>query len=427
MLSAKVILVFIAALILTGCSLLPFAKEEKTVTLNYWGLWESPATINQLIADFKKENPKIDVIYEKKSHQQYRESLLNQINSGKGPDIFRFHNTWTLMLENILAPIPSNVVSQSEFKKDFYPTVFNDLRNSKKEFVGVPLEIDGLALFYNEDIFNAAGIVRPPTTWQEFAQDAVKLTVKDPVGNITTAGAALGTASNVDHFSDILGLMIIQNGGDPKSPTDKASADALTYYTNFARGETRVWDEAQPASTIAFAGGSLAMYFAPSWRVIEIKNANPLLNFKVASVPQLEGGKVGWATYWAEGVSTKSQEKEAAFKFVKFMQKEDTLIKLYSESAKSPGRFFGEPYPKVSMAQKLAADPVVGAFIADAPFMRSFSMASRTFDNGLNDQIIKAYEDAVNSVLRGTPAKNALETTSNNVNNIINRFKAPSQ
>ena len=422
---AKIITVLLASVILAGCSLIPIGKKDKTVTIKYWGLWESAATVNQLVADFKKENPNIDVIYEKKSPQQYRESLISQINAGRGPDIFRFHNTWTQVLYDILTPVPSDVVSQSEFKKNFYPTVFNDLRNSKKEFVGVPLEIDGLGLYWNEDIFQAAGITRPPTTWQEFAQDAIKLTVRDPVGNITTAGAALGTASNTDHFSDILGLMILQNGGDPKSPTDKASADALTYYTNFARGETRIWDETLPASTIAFAGGNLAMYFAPSWRAIEIKNSNPLLNFKVAPVPQLEGGKVGWATYWAEGVSAKSTEKEAAWKFIKFLQKDESLIKLYSESAKSPGRFFGEPYPKVSMAAKLAADPIVGAFISDAPYMRSFSMASRTFDNGLNDQIIKAYEDAINAILRGTPAQNVLETTAKNISNILNRVKSP--
>src|SRR3990167_278948 len=413
MLSAKVILVFIAALILTGCSLLPFAKEEKTVTLNYWGLWESPATINQLIADFKKENPKIDVIYEKKSPQQYRESLISQINAGRGPDIFRFHNTWTQVLYDILTPVPSDVVSQSEFKKNFYPTVFNDLRNSKKEFVGVPLEIDGLALFYNEDIFNAAGIVRPPTTWQEFAQDAVKLTVKDPVGNITTAGAALGTASNTDHFSDILGLMILQNGGDPKSPTDKASADALTYYTNFARGEPRIWDETLPASTIAFAGGNLAMYFAPSWRAIEIKNSNPLLNFKVAPVPQLENGSINWASYWANGVSAKSAHVNQAWEFVKYLNEEQTLIKLYSEAAKSPGRLFGQPYPTKALGQQLMPDPIVGAYIGEAPTMQSFPMASLTWDNGVNDQIIKAYEDAINTVAQGGNAASALQTTAN--------------
>src|SRR3989344_2651938 len=351
----KPILAVVFALILSGCSLIPGVKNQGEVTLTYWGLWESAVNVNQIISDYQKDHPNVTVVYEKKAHQQYRESLQSQIELGKGPDIFRFHNTWVPMLDGVLSEVPSDVVSSKEFRENFYPTVSLDLRNSQKKFVGVPLEIDGLGLFWNEEIFNAAGITAPPKTWQEVVDDASKLTVRGPSGSITTAGIALGTASNVDHFSDILGLMIIQNGGDPKQPTDQQSADALTYYTNFARGETRVWDEAQPASTIAFAGGSLAMYFAPSWRVIEIKNANPLLNFKVASVPQLEGGKVGWATYWAEGVSTKSQEKEAAFKFVKFMQKEDTLIKLYSESAKSPGRFFGEPYPKVSMASKLAA------------------------------------------------------------------------
>ncbi|OGD84966.1 hypothetical protein A2165_04540 [Candidatus Curtissbacteria bacterium RBG_13_40_7] len=418
--------VLVFGFVLSGCSLLDRFKKEEQITLQYWGLWESATSINQVVSDFKNEHPNIDIEYVKKPVQQYRESLQSQIQSGSGPDIFRFHNTWTLMLEDILAPVPSDVVSAKQFKEEFYPTVFNDLRNSNKEFAGVPLEIDGLGLYWNEDIFQAAGISQPPSTWQELAQIAARLTVRDQAGNITTAGIALGTASNVDHFSDILGLMMLQNGGDLKSPTDKASIDALDYYTNFAQGENRVWDETMPSSTIAFVGGNLAMYFGPSWRAIEIKNSFPLLNFKVAPVPQLEGGRIGWASYWAEGVSAKSTHQKEAWEFVKFLQQEENLKKLYGEAAKSPGRFFGEPYPKVSMASGLLPDPIVGAFISDAPYMRSFPMASRTFDNGLNDQIIKAYEDATNSVLRGASPQSALETAAKNITNIFNRFQTGS-
>jgi hypothetical protein len=39
--------------------------------------------------------------------------------------------------------------------------------------------------------------------------------------NITQAGLAIGNASNVDHFSDILALLILQNGGDPTDPTSQ--------------------------------------------------------------------------------------------------------------------------------------------------------------------------------------------------------------
>ncbi len=412
------------ALLLTGCSLLPANKQEEKITLKYWGLWENHNTISLAINDYKKIKPNVDIVYEKRSPQQYRESLVTQINGDKGPDIFRFHNTWTPMIQQIMAPLPSGVISASEYKKAFYPTATKDLVNSEKKIVGVPLEIDGLALFYNEDIFNAAGITVAPRSWQELAQTAARLTVKDANGNIRTSGVALGTASNVDHFSDVLGVMILQNGGDPKTPTDKNTADALDYYVSFAKGQNRVWDETMPASTIAFAGEQVAMYFAPSWRAFEIKNNNPGLNFKIAPIPQLEGGRVAWASYWAEGVSIKSKHPKEAWEFIKFLQEDEMLTKTYAEAAKSPGRIFGEPYPKVSMAQMLALDPLLASLIEDAPYMRSFPMASRTFDNGLNDEIIKAYEDAINKVLGGTSSAKALETTGQNISKTLEKFSS---
>jgi len=417
-------LTILFALILSGCRLIPGIQDQGQVSLTYWGLWESAVNVNQLISDYQKDHPNVTIVYEKKSHQQYRESLQSRIEAGEGPDIFRFHNTWVPMIQSALSEVPADVVSASEFRDNFYPAVSSDLRNSQKKFVGVPLEIDGLGLFWNEEIFNAAGISAPPKTWQELADIASKLTVSGPAGNITTAGVAIGTASNVDHFSDILGMMILQNGGDPKLPTGQQAADALDYFVSFARGEGRAWDSSLPSSTVAFTGGNLAMYFGPSWRAIEIRNNNPLLKFQVAPVPQLEGGKVAWASYWAEGVSAKSPHQKEAWEFVKYLQQEDVLVKLYSEAAKTPGRIFGEPYPKVSMASKIASDPILGAFIADAPYMRSAPMASRTFDNGLNDQMIKAYEDAINSVLKGSRAADELQTTAKNVETILTRFGA---
>ncbi len=421
-----VLTLLISSFVLSACSILPGSGSSKTVNLEYWGLWESQNTVESVIIDYKKVNPNVNITYKVKSPQQYRESLQNQIQSGSGPDIITFHNTWTPMMKSDLDPVPSDVLSQSDLKKNYYPTVANDLVSGGK-LMGVPLEYDGLALYYNEDILKAAGITRPPSTWTEFANDAIKMTVKDQSGNIRTAGASVGTATNIDHFSDILGMMILQNGGDLKSPVDKQTADTLEYYTNFAKGNNRVWDEAQPNSTVAFTGGNLAMYFAPSWRAFEIKNANPLLKFKTAPVPQLEGNKVTWATYWATGVNAKSANKKEAWDFVKYLTQDDTLTKMYTEAAKSPGRFFGEPYPKITLAQKLASDPIVGAFITDAPYARSFSMASRTFDNGLNDQIIKAYEDAVNITIKGTPASAALKTASQNITNTLQKFNAPAK
>lgn len=419
------LLAIVVTLTLSGCQIISNFQKGQEITLKFWGLWESSTTINQIINDYKKIKPNVIIIYEKRSKELYRETLQSFINQDKGPDIFVLHNTWTPMLNNYFSPAPQNIVSSKEVLDKFYPITYFDLKDKQNNIVGLPQGIDGLGLYINEDIFKNAGIdTNFPVTWQNVARNAIKLTVRDASGNIRTAGIALGTASNVDHFSDILALMILQNGGDPKSPIDKQSADALDYYLSFTRGANKVWDSNLPHSTTAFAGGNLAMYIAPSWRAIEIKNANPLLKFKVLPVPQLEGGKVTWASFWANGVSAKSPHTKEAWEFVKYLSEEQTLTKLYSEASKSPGRFFGQPFPKPSMASKLTSDPIVGAYISDATSMRSAPVASQTYDNGLNDEIIKEYEKAINSIINGTNTPDALKTADRGIAATLAKFGA---
>lgn len=418
---ARILLTLIIALVISGCKIVPISQDKPT-SIKYWGVWDSATVMNQIREDYKKINPEIDIVYEKKSLTQYREALKSQINSGRGPDIFQFHNTWALMFQTELAPIPSGVISQNEFKEDYYPVVFSTLRNDSGNLLGAPIGIDGLALYYNEEIFQAAGVAQPPTTWQELSQVATKLTVRDTAGNIRTAGIALGTSTNVDHFSDILALMILQNGGDLRSPTDKRSADALQYYVNFARGEDRVWDESMPSSTIAFGSNILAMYLAPSWRAAELKVDYPQLKFKVAPVPQLEGGSATWASFWAIGVSSQSKVKDEALKFLKYLQENETLVKLHNEAVRISDRYDGMPYPKKSLAPYIASDPIFGAFITDAPFMRSFPVASNTLDNGINDEMIKIYQEAVTATLSGGDAAASLTKAAGSITKVLAKY-----
>ena len=69
-------------------------------------------------------------------------------------------------------------------------------------------------MVYNENIFNNAGIKKPPETWEDIINNVGQLTVKDRNGRIITSGIALGTASNISHFSDIFCLFLLQNGAD---------------------------------------------------------------------------------------------------------------------------------------------------------------------------------------------------------------------
>lgn len=414
-----VFILFALGLAVGGRFVLGLLAGSKEVTISYWGLWENDATVRSIIADFEAKNPKINVSYTKQSPRQYRERLSAAIARGEGPDIFRFHNTWVAMLAGDLAPVPKTVITPGEFSSTFYPVAANDLVAGNTIY-GIPLMIDGLGLYSNEDLFAKAG-VSAPVTWEDVLAIVPKLTVKEE-STITTSAIALGTTGNVENWSDILGLMMLQNGANLVSLTGKEAEETLLFYRKFADpvDPMYTWNETLDNSIYAFAIGKVAMILAPSWRAFDIKQISPELRFKIVPVPQLPGNTVSWASYWVEGVSNKSKLQPQAFTFLKYLTSREVVTKFYSEAAKT--RLFGEIYARTDLGNTIEADPFAGAYAKQAKTAKSFPLASRTFDNGLNDKLIKYLEDAVNSVAAGSAPSSALTTAASGFRQVLGQY-----
>jgi multiple sugar transport system substrate-binding protein len=330
------------------------------------------------------------------------------------------------MFTNDLDVLPASVMNPADYAKTFYPIASSDL-TSGTGIIGIPLEYDALALFINEDIFNKAGKT-PPTTWDDLRVLARELTVKDDQGIITQSGVALGRTENVDHWPEILALLMLQNGVDLSNPTGVSAEGAITFYTLFSTADG-VWDATLPSSTQAFAAGKLAMYFAPTWRAFEIQQQNPSLKFITVPVPQLPKDNpnqpdISYAGYWAQGVSAKSTNKTVAWDFLKFLSTQDSEQKLFT--AESTQRSFGEPYSREDMANLLTTHPILGSIITQAPGARSWYLYSRTFDGptGINSQMMNYYGDAVNAVAGGTiSATQALKTAATGIQQVLTQYR----
>jgi ABC-type glycerol-3-phosphate transport system substrate-binding protein len=396
-------------------------KSTQNITLTYWGLWEDKAVIDPLIAEYKRQNPTISIDYVKMSPQDYRAKLLARSKEGKGPDIFRFHNTWLSSIKEVVSPLPASIMSAADYEKTFYPVTQQDLKIGPN-YYGIPLEIDGLILVYNDELFKKAGITLAPTTWEDFLADATELTVKDQTGKIITSGLALGTASNVSHFSDIFGWMLIQNGGSLKTISNQEGQQTLESYRKFAELPNNIWDEDMPNSINAFIQRKAAMIIVPSWEILSIKQQDPDLPLKTTSLPILPGGSaMTLANYWVEGVSRYSKNQIEAWKFLYFLSQKDNLAKLYAESSKV--RQFGEPYSRMDMSSLLDQDPYVGPVIQQAKGMKSLPLISNTYDSGLNDEVVKYIEDAINETIKGLSYQDALTTAQKGMDQIFAKYK----
>jgi len=364
-------------------------SEKKTVTV--WGVIDDYDSYNKIFNDFKKVYPYVTIDFKKFRIEEYEEKLVNAMAEDRGPDIFMVHNTWIGKYLPKIQPQPPTVkvadqvvtgtaqkkvalqvaekklLSPSAMRNEFADAVSYDAirtvnvsTDPKKvdmqdRVLGIPMSLDTLALYYNKDLMNAAGVATPPAGWDEFQKAVRKLTVLDNRGDIIQAGAGFGTGANVDRSSDIMTLLMMQNrtemtGTDgyprfqaiPQALAGEAeeppAIQALKFYTDFADPSTDVytWNLSMPNSLDAFTNGTAAFYVGFSYNRALITSRAPKMNMGISEVPQINPGmKANVANYWLWTVSKRSKSQDMAWYLVNFMTGKDHVAE-YLSVAKRP-------------------------------------------------------------------------------------------
>ncbi len=400
------ILLLLAVLVSTAgfrCSFIsPKTKALlQPVTLEWWGVFDNPSDVAGTINTFRARFPHVTINYRKLRFEEYEDKLLEALAEDRGPDIFALPNTWLRGYLPKIEQLPPQTVMATQriketlgVKKDVIVERVNipsltsaDIRTRFLQVVnddvvigdqvyGLPLAVDTLALFYNRDLLDNASIALPPKSWREF-QDAVKrLTFQNRSGQLVQSGAALGTSNNVERATDIISLLMMQNGAKmmegekvtfnqiPAGQADRSyqpGTEALRFYTDFAAPSKEVytWNKAQPNNLQAFAEGRLAFFFGYSYHVPQLEaSSRGKLNFEIVRAPQIEGNReVNFTNYQLQVVSKKSSHINEAWNFIQFAATEG--------GAQSYLTATGRPTALRSLVDSQTADPKLGVFASE--------------------------------------------------------------
>lgn len=432
-----------------GCKITNKVTQDamKPITLTYWRVFDGPDAFQDIIAKYKALHPFITIDYRKLRYEEYETELLNALAEDRGPDIFSIHNTWIKKYQSKLIPMPdtitmaypvvkgtvkkevipelrtANSLSLKELKDNFVDVVGRDVLLEDGKIYGLPLAVDTLAMFYNKDLFNNAGISQPPQYWnKEFLQTVKKLTKQDPKKGLLQSGVALGGSSNINRFSDILTVLMMQNGAvimddggqvvfnqvplSAKGNNYNPGLEALRFYMDFSNPikESYAWNNELPNSLDMFISGNLAIMFSYSYDLATIKAQAPKLNFSVAKLPQIEGNpptNINFANYWVEVVSKKSKYSNEAWDFIQFMAKEEQA-KSYLEKTKRPTALR-------SLVASQRTDNEIGVFADQV-------LTARSWYKGKN---VVAAEEAIKEMV-----DTVIENTGEKLQDIINTAAA---
>lgn len=358
---ALLLLAAMSVMALTGFGCRPRDAQNAAsdVKLVVWGLWQESEQMTPIIAAFEQQTG-ASVEYKKiASVAQYERELLEALAQDRGPDIFVIHHTWVDTKQGLLTPAPTDVIDERALREEFVDVVADDMVRGGQIYA-LPASVDTLALYYNKDIINAAGIATLPRTWDQFQQLVEQLTRITRLGTIQQSAAAIGTAANVNRASDILELLLLQSGIDPSDTntlTGNEGVRVLTFYTDFANKSKKVytWDLQQDHSIDAFATGEAAMMFNYSYHIPTVRAQNPRLNFGIAPMPQISDSKVvNFASYWPYAVSKKSTNPEVAWQFVRHLASKDMSENLNTAQQAPPARR--------DSVETFQRDPMLGVF-----------------------------------------------------------------
>ncbi|MEZ4708409.1 MAG: extracellular solute-binding protein [Caldilineaceae bacterium] len=320
-----------------------------------------------------------------------------------------------------LVPLPEDEFPASMVAEEFSPMVQASFFDG--QLYTLPTAVRTLALFYNKDLMEAAGLDpnSPPTTLTELEEQAVQCTVKNGE-DFETYGFIVNPGGQAHHwFREVL---LRQFGQPPLSDDNKTvqwnASDAgyaawdefLKFQTELGTGIAGVYEN----DPDGFLAGEVCFHIDGSFRLGSIASNAPDLNFGVVELPTHNDVKATFGSYWTHGITQKAAadpaRMAAAVKFLKFITS--------PEAGALWVKIVGELPAQLSAADdpELLADEKLGAFSAGLPYATATFFINESDDR---QAVIDAY-DAV--VLNGADPHEELDFAVETVQAMYDEFWA---
>jgi len=373
-------------------------KQLPDITLKIWGV-DDQGLFQDNLGSYQALRTNAHVNYEQINPATYEQDIINALAAGNGPDIIMFNNSWLPKHYNKLVPVKDTQLNLKSLK-DIFPTVVEQDFAPGGKIYALPLYIDTLALFYNQDIFDKNGIAIAPKDWLDFQNLIPKLRQKDSFGKLTKPAAAIGGSNNtVDKASDLLMLLMLQAGA--KMTDDQFTqatfagnvggllpgVNALNFYSNFSDPKDiyYTWNDSLENSLDSFSRGNTAMIFNYALQGNNIKIKNPFLNFKAAAMPQPASADkaVNFPDYWGLAVTNNSKNPDWAWDLILYLTANDAVAENYLKISNRPPALR-------SLIQKYSDHPDLGVFAKQALSARSWPEIDKKAVSEIFSQMIKA-------------------------------------
>ena len=156
------------------------AQAQTKITYLLWGSPQEGEVWNKIATSFEAAHPDIDVTVEVADWDSYWEKLRVQMAGGTPPDIFArdapLYPDW--QSRGVLLNLQPYLDKEPTLLDGVYPITLSAYKTADGIY-GLPRDFQTIVLYYNKDMFDAAGQAYPNEnwTWDDFRAAAKALTL----------------------------------------------------------------------------------------------------------------------------------------------------------------------------------------------------------------------------------------------------------
>ncbi len=340
-----------------------FALPASAQTITVWSGYPELAPFYEHVAEsMKADFPDLVVQVEAIPIREHERRIALGLTSGSaGALVLELSGaTAQRYIENqLIPPAPENVAAFVADPANFN-SFFVDYASYDGTIYGVPLYRGQGALFYNTEMFEAAGLSGPPTTMAEYTDYAEKLTQRDANGNPTVSGWSMRLSGGGQGIAEKFWINMFQYGGSVLEAgpdgtwranyANEAGQAALKQYLDNVHVLKTVTPE-MPADAEAFERQQTAMFIRESWVIGDIAAKAPDLPYATAPLPV---GSIALPTnLYVAGAD--GAEAEAAWNFILATNEPDNLLWMLQNVGWLPNRISVDYSPVTNETPAFAA------------------------------------------------------------------------
>jgi multiple sugar transport system substrate-binding protein len=403
------------------------APSNESVTLRFvtnHGESDMPL-FQKVLGKFKDKYPNITIDHLDIGGEEFYNTINTQGAARELPDIWYTRTFdvpvyasrgWTVSLQNMVEADSAEVNVA-----DFWPAEVEQMK-WRNELYALPYDFSNIGIYYNKDMFAAAGEQLPPDSWnwQDLANMGYKFVEKDG-SNFTKWAMVLYTWDWVFHgvlmgwggqiFSDDFSQCVINS---------KENADCLKFFADARQQGLYPEAGAAPAGVDPFAAGLVPMSFQGSWATTQMRSTiADKFDFDCTVMPVSPAGKSCInAAGGAWGIAANSKYVPETWTFMKFLTSTESTNDLISDPLRSiPGRKSSAERWNQVAAEGGQPPQNVGAFskqmeVANAapfpPYWRDYSnawgnMIVPFLDGTIADApetVLSQFQDEVNRIIK---------------------------